>query len=197
MVRRMLCTLFASAILLSLGTHANAAEGEGSIRVWLNAGELPVTNGALTLYQAGTPVTDGYRITEAFGGGIVKEEDALSPYLAQWLAETAGESGIERLLDVDGNAEFSNLEEGLYLVVQTEKMDGFYPIEPFLLTIPSESRWHLQVNPEPEPIIAEDPQPVITGNPQTGQPAAPFLGAMGLVASGVGLYLCVDSKRRK
>lgn len=192
MVRKLMCTLFAAAMLLNLSTGANAAEEGGSIRVSLNVGELPVTNGSLSLYQVGTPVTDGYRLTEGFGGGIVKEEDAQSPHLAKWLAEGAGETGIDRLLDVDGNAKFSHLEAGLYLIMQTEKTDGFYPLEPFLLMMPSGERWHLQVNADPEPIVIDE-----LSNPQTGQPAAPFLGAMGLVASGVGLYLCADKKRRK
>lgn len=192
MVRKMVCTVFAAVMLISLGIRASAAEEGGSIWVSLDFGELPATNGTLMLYQVGKPVTDGYRLVEGFGGGIVKVEDAQSPHLAKWLAEAAGESGIERLLDVDGNAKFSHLEEGLYLIVQTEKTDGFYPLEPFLLMMPSGERWNLQVNAEPEAIVA-----YLSGNPQTGQPLAPLLGAMGMVASGVGLYLCVDRKRRK
>lgn len=191
MIRKMVCTLFAAVMLLNLSTGANAAE-DGSIRVSLNLGELPAVNGSLTLYQVGTPVEEGYRLTEGFGGDIVKEEDAQSPHLAKWLAEGAGDSGVDRLLDVDGNAKFSHLQEGLYLVVQREKTDGFHPLEPFLLKLPNDGRWQLQVNAEPEPIVVDE-----LTNPQTGQPAAPFLGAMGLVGSGIGLYLCIDSKRRK
>ena len=195
MIRKLASSLFAAAVLLGVGIRANAAETGGTVRVSLDAGELPVTNGAITLYQVGTPVTDGYRITEGFGGGIVKSDDATSPYLAQWLAESAGEAGKTVNLDVDGNVTFSNLENGLYLIVQTERMDGFYPIKPFLVTIPDDGQWQVQVSPKTEPIIIENLENL--ENPQTGQPIAPLLGAMGLVASGVGLYLCVDSKRRK
>lgn len=178
----------AAVLVLGLSIPASAAE-EGRVRVWLDAGELPVTNGSLTLYHVGTPTADGYRITEGFGGGIVKTEDAQSRHLALWLAESAGETGKTIHLDVDGNVCFTGLADGLYLVVQTERMDGFYPIQPFLVTIPGEESRSISVSPRTEPIVIE--------NPQTGDPLTPLLGAMGLVASGVGLYLCVDKKRRK
>lgn len=189
MIRKLVSILFAATVVLGAGVQANAAEKGGTIHIWLDAGELPVTNGAITLYQVGTPMTDGYRIMDSFGGGIVKEADATSDHLAQWLAEAAGKSGRTAFLDVDGNVVFSDLEEGLYLVVQTERMDGFYTIKPFLVTMPSDGQWEVQRSPQTDPIVID--------NPQTGQPFAPLLGAMGLVASGVGIYLCVDSRRRK
>lgn len=189
MVRKLVSTVFAAMLLLSLGMQVSATEADGSIRVSLDLGELPAINGSLTLYQVGTPVTDGYRIAEGFGGGIVKTEDAQSPHLAKWLAEGAGEAGLRLPVDVDGNAAFSNLAEGLYMVVQQERIDGFHVIEPFLVLLARDGAWNVQIDLEPAPIIAE--------NPQTGQPVTPLLGAMGMVVSGVGLYLCADSKRRK
>lgn len=189
MFRKVAGFLFAAAVILGLGIPAKAAQNSGSIRICLDAGELPVTNGAITLYQVGMPVTGGYRLVDEFGGGIIKEEDALSPYLAHWLADSIGTEGKTVGLDVDGNVTFSNLEDGLYLIVQTERMDGFYPIIPFLTALSGEGKREIQAFPKTEPIIMD--------NPQTGQPIAPLLGAMGMVASGVGLYLCIDGKRKK
>lgn len=189
MIKKLVSFLFAAVVVFGVSIQADAAQKTGEIHISLDAGELPVTNGAITLYLVGTPVSDGYCITEGFGGGIVKEADATSPHLAQWLAQSAGEAGKTVSLDVDGNVTFSELEEGLYLAVQTERMDGFHPINPFMLTLPSDGTWEVRAYPKTEPIVVD--------NPQTGQPIAPLLGAMGLVASGVGLYLCVDSKRRK
>ena len=142
MVRKLVSTVFAAMLLLSLGMQVSATEADGSIRVSLDLGELPAINGSLTLYQVGTPVTDGYRIAE-----------------------------------------------GLYMVVQQERIDGFHVIEPFLVLLARDGAWNVQIDLEPAPIIAE--------NPQTGQPVTPLLGAMGMAVSGVGLYLCADSKRRK
>ena len=132
-------------ILSAVVPAAKAAETYGSVRVKLDAQDLAVTNGAVTLYQVGVRVEDGYRIAESFGGGIIRQQDVDSTHLAQWLAESAEENGITMLLDADGNAIFSDLEEGLYILVQTERMDGFYPILPVLLTIPEGDRWNLEL----------------------------------------------------
>lgn len=189
MIRKMMCVLFAAALLLTLGINANAAEDSGSIRISLNVGDLAVTNGAFTIYRIGMKVTDGYRIDENYGGGFVKESDAMSPHLAQWLSEAEGLSGKTILLDADGNAVFSQLGEGLYLIMQTERTDGFYPIQPFLMTIPCENRWNVVINTDPLPMVME--------SPSTGQDIAPVLGVIGMVMSGIGLYLCTGRGRRR
>ena len=147
-----------------------------------------VTNGAVKLYQVAQQGPEGYLVSDSFGGGLVKPEDALSSSLAQWLAQTAEDGGITRLLDADGCAEFSRLPDGLYLVVQSEKMDGFYPFEPFLVTIPMDGERDIQVSPPVFPIVAE--------SPATGQDMQPFLGVAGMVVSGLGLALCAMGKRK-
>jgi len=192
MIKRMAGVLFAAALVLVLAVPANAVE-DGSIRVVLDVGDRAVTNGAVTLYRVGVPISGGYRLLEAFGGGVVREEDAFSPYLAQWLAQSA-QNGTTLLLDADGCAEFSRLDDGLYLLTQTEDMDGFYRIEPFLVSIPYEGVWNLQANPKTQPIADGE---VWQAPPATGQHPAPILGAMGLVVSGVGLFLCLGRKKRK
>ena len=168
--------------LFSLSTVASAAENIGSIHVKLEAGDLPVINGAVTLYQVGIRTEEGYRITEGFGGGIIRQSDADSEKLAQWLAESAEEAGMSMLLDADGNAVFSELEEGLYMLVQTERMDGFYPIYPVLLAIPQEENWDV--------LVHKAPVPVVTELPKTGQSLIPFFGILGMVLSATGLLLC-------
>lgn len=167
-----------------------AAENGCSITLSLNVGELPVTNGSFTLYRVGSESSDGYRIREEFGGGFVREEDALSPHLAQWMERYAGEGGVTKLLDVDGDAVFSDLEEGLYLLVQRELTDGFYPIQSFLLTLPSDGRRNVNVNLEPLPRVM--------AAPATGQDPAPYIGLAGMGLSLVGLVFCSGGlKRRK
>ena len=167
---------------------AKAAEQYGSIRVKLDAGDLAVINGAVTLYQVGFSVEDGYRIAENFGGGMIRRQDADSVNLAQWLAESAEESGLTMLLDADGNAVFSDLEEGLYMLVQTERMDGFYPILPALISVPEGEKWHLDVYRQPVPVVTEIPK--------TGQSPALFLGVLGMILSSIGLILCVKKERK-
>jgi len=180
-------TLALIGVLLT-PTVAEAAETRGSICVKLEAGDLPVINGAVTLYQVGIREEDGYRITEGFGGGIVRQEDTDSDKLAQWLAETAEDNGMTLLLDADGTAVFSELEEGLYMLVQTERVDGFYPIYPELVTIPRDGQWNIQ--------FAREPVPVVTEIPKTGQSPMPFLGILGMVLSSIGLLLCAGKNRK-
>lgn len=187
-MRKVIVSLGLLCVLSGLVPRAAAAENYGSIRVKLDAGDLAVTNGAVTLYQVGYPVEEGYRISESFGGGIVRQQDANSANLAQWLAESADEPGMSMLLDADGNAIFPDLEEGLYILVQTERMDGFYPIRPVLISIPQQEQWHLE--------LYRQPVPVVTEIPPTGQSPAPFLGVLGMVLSSTGLLLC-GKKRRK
>ena len=182
MFRKWSTLFFAGVLALGLSLPARAAQEGGSISLSLDTGELPALNGAITLYQVGVRTEDGYRITEGFGGGIVRQEDADSENLARWLAETADANGMTLLLDADGNAVFSDLEEGLYMLVQTERMDGFYPIYPTLLQVPEDGTWDVTLYREPVPVVTEIPK--------TGQSPAPFLGILGMILSSAGLLLC-------
>ena len=184
----MMISLVLLCVFMSAVPAAKAADTYGSVRVKLDAQDLAVTNGAVTLYQVGFRVEDGYRIAESFGGGMIRQQDADSANLAQWLAESAEENGMTMLLDADGNAIFSDLEEGLYILVQTERMDGFYPIRPVLLTIPENDQWNLEVYRQPVPVVTEIPK--------TGQPPAPFFGILGMILSSAGLLLCSKKIRK-
>ena len=106
-MRKIVCFIGAVLLLVSLSVCASAEEYTGSFRIAMNVGDLAVTNGAFTVYRVGIRISDGYRITDEFGGGFVNLEDAQSPHLAQWLAENNADSGRTLLLDADGNAVFS------------------------------------------------------------------------------------------
>lgn len=188
-MKKVIWLLCVAACLFAAAPVAAAAETRGSVQVRLDAGDMPVINGAVTLYQVGIKVEEGYRITEAFGGGIVRQQDRNSEKLAQWLAESADASGMQLLLDADGKAVFSELEEGLYLLAQTERIDGFYPIYPVLLTIPDGEIWDVQ--------ICRAPVPVVTEIPQTGQSPIPFFGLLGMFLSSAGLLLCVRKNKKQ
>ena len=188
-MRKIMWLFCLTACLFTVAPVAEAAQNRGSIQVKLEAGDLAVTNGAVTLYQVGIRTEEGYRISEAFGGGVVRLEDADSEKLAQWLAESAGASGISMLLDADGNAVFSELEEGLYMLVQTERMDGFYPIYPILMRIPDAGNWDVRIHREPVPVITEIPK--------TGQSPVPFLGILGMILSSIGLAICARKERKQ
>ena len=183
MHRKIAGILLSMLLLISLGRTVSAAEQTGSIRITLEE-----QDGEIALFHVGAPVSGGYRLENSFGGGLIKEEDVYSPRLAQWLVESADE-GRYRILDADGSAEFSGLEEGLYLLTQTETEAGFYPIQPFLVTIPYRNEWHSQANPKVEPLTPEIPR--------TGQSPLPFLGLAGMILSGCGLVMSASKIRKK
>lgn len=181
MLRKVSTLLFSLLLLAGLGRTAAAAEELGSIRITLKS-----KNGEVVLYHAGIPSQGGYRLTEDFGGGFIKEEDANSPQLAQWLAETA-EEGQRRLLDADGSASFSNLESGLYLLKQTDAAAEEELITPFLVQLPCYGQWNVQANPKTN---------TTTEPPRTAQGPEPFLGVAGMLLSGSGLWMCGKRKRK-
>ncbi len=189
MLRRVLAAVLAAVVLSLLGLSARAAEQTGTIRVTLESTDGTPVSGVVTLYRVGEAVSEGYRITEEFGGGIVRQEDALSPHLAWFLAEMEATGGTGRILDESGSAEFSDLEQGLYLLVQREVREGYQAARPYLIALPYEGQWQIQAYPGVKAVETE--------SPKTGQHPAPLLGAMAMVLAGMGLAVCADRKRRK
>ena len=179
-MKRGIMILLMLAAVMSLSVSAEATEMKGSLEVKLDAGELPVINGAVTIYLVGVPIEGGYRLLDRYGGGIVRAEDVGSRNLAFWLGELT-DSGRELLLDVDGRVVFSGVEEGLYLVEQTQRMDGFYPFRAFLAEVPSGGRWMQRFEPAVLPITDEPP---CTGD------LTLYLGTLGMILSGGGLVAC-------
>ena len=189
MRRQLMCIMVMGAMLVGLAARANAAEGRGSIRVTLDYGDEQVHDGEVTLYRVGQKGAGEYILTDSVGGGLIKAEDAQSPALAQWLAETVGEEGTPRILDADGIADFGDLETGLYLLLQSEETEGYASFHPFLIPMPWEGQWDLVVLPKIQEITTE--------SPKTGQHPAPIIGAMGLVSAGLALVMCAEKFRRK
>ena len=187
MVRRMAVALIVLTLTMYLGIPASAAQA-GTIRVQLDYGAIS-SAGKVELYPVAEPVEGGYRLKDSFGGGVIRKEEACSPELAQWLAERTLNGGINQHLDAQGGAEFSGLETGLYLLIQTEAPKGWRCAAPFLVPLPMDGEWEVLACPKQGILM--------TQSPKTGQHPAPVFGAMGLVLSGTGLYLCIDKLRKK
>ena len=186
-MKRGIMVLLGMVLALGLSQPAKGAEMRGSVEIKLDAGELPVTNGAVTMYLVGVPDEGGYRLLDRYGGGVVRSEDVHSGNLAYWLRELAG-SGKELLLDVDGRVVFSGVEEGLYLLVQTQRMDGFYPFRAFLAEVPAGNQWTRRYEPAVMPITDEPPC--------TGDMTLP-LAILSMALSGGGLVCCGLWNRKK
>lgn len=187
MKRKLLCALVALMLLGAMPGNCRGGE-MGSMRVSLNRENQENKGGSVTIYRAGTPISGGYRLTEAFGGGVVAREDVYSVALAAWLAEQAKFGGTELLLDARGCADFTGLSEGLYLLVQQTPTPGYCPMAPFLVELPYEGQWDLQANPISEPL----PEVI----PQTGQSPLPILAALTLPYTGLAVAVLVRKRRR-
>lgn len=177
----MLVTLF--FLMLHLGIAASAAEVTGTIRITLDT-----NGGEVTLYPVGTPAASGYRLRGTYGGGYIQEKDANSPMLALWLAETQDE-GVQRILDADGSACFSNLEAGLYLVKHTDELADEVAA-PFLVQLPYQGQWEVDATPTKTKPMEQ---------PKTGQDPGIYFGLAGMLLSATGLLCCsmVMSHRKR
>lgn len=144
MKRKLIVSVLLCVLLLSVRMDVWAMEGKITVRT--------AEACHVTIYKVAAPEGMNYRLLECYGGGRMTFDDTLSPDLAAWLAGRVKDGIIKET--EQRIAEFFNLEEGLYLVVQTgEAENGRF--EPFLVSIPWDgSMWQVEVTPFPE----ESPQ---------------------------------------
>ncbi len=144
------------------------------------SGEIRVETGketTVSLYLIGTWEKGGYRLLDSYGGGKLSFDDILSDQLATTLAERA-EGGVSRKT-VQGVVEFSDLQEGLYLVSQTNEQ-GFIP---FLVSLPWDGdQWQVQITTRGD-------------SPQTGDQSGVRISAIVMLFTMVGL-LVVGSRKK-
>ena len=65
-MKRGIMVLLGMVLALVLSQPVKGAEMRGSVEIKLDAGELPVTNGAVTMYLVGIPVVGGYRLLDSY-----------------------------------------------------------------------------------------------------------------------------------
>ncbi len=218
-----LCLVLLFALPIPVLAATGAAldfEQSGSVTVTLTSaddGSSP-TNGTLTLYAvAELCLQDGdmaYVLTQDFADCGQTLDDLTGEALATALAEYAlaqSLSGTEVEIDSEGTAVFEDLPLGLYLVVQTTRSTGYYPVESFLVTVPLEEGevWVYDVDASPkvalytqpeEPDTPDDSTPSTPSDPtlpQTGQLNWPVvaLALGGLVLIVLGLCLTRGGKK--
>ncbi len=176
--------LFLGILLPALTLPVRASGEFGSIRVTLEQKDAE-DGSQIELYLVAVPGENGYQILDSLGGGLIRQEDARSPYLAQWLSEMIGmQSGFSSALDSTGSAQFDDLAPGLYMVTQREASIG---IHPYMVPLPLLDAWDLQVYPTADLITPQ--------LPHTGD-EGPWPYVWGMVLSGGGLILCGLLRRK-
>lgn len=199
----------ALAVLLGcLSPKVQAAEApdlsrKGEISLQLREGHQ------VTLYRVAEPLETGgnylWRLTEDFAGSRLDLTDLhrekLPRSLCNW-ADMKSLEGVSSTAGKDGRLVFPDLEPGLYLLRQKEAGAGFYPLSPFLVTVPrlNGETWVYEVDAMPKTQLVEkpgdkpNPKPNPNPNPklpQTGQLnwPVPVLAGSGLLLFALGLAL--------
>lgn len=219
-IQKSVAALFLAAFLfcsVSIAVFAHEAPDpsqRGSISVQMTYDNRPVAGGSLTLYRVGDVKEDDGSYSFVLSGDFSVSEADLSDIssvnqareLAKY-AENRKLSGETAQIGDDGEAAFTELELGLYLLVQDEPADGYHKAAPFMVSIPmnengtyiytvdASPKVELQKAPIPETPVT--PRPDGPALPQTGQLnwPIPVLAVLGLGLFCAGWLLCFGRKR--
>ena len=166
----LLCCLAATAFADELPD----LEKTGQITVHLKPGH------SLTLYPVGQPHLENgdysWQLTQEFAGSNLSLQDLtaekLPASLVRW-AEKQNLAGVTQTADTEGEITFPALQPGLYLLYQKQAVDGYYPVSPFLVTVPThrETGWEYEVNASPKTELEVKPGP--TPPPKPSEPKLP------------------------
>lgn len=188
------------------------AERVGSISVLIEYNDHAVSGGTLTAYHIAVPTWIGedyvFEFTQSFDNcelslSELDQKETAIAFSEYVLAQSI--SGITRRINMDGEAKFENLPVGLYLIIQEQAANGYFPIEPFLISIPmmEGDKWIYDVDATPKIDIEREPQPINPPKPpdipQTGQLKwpIPLLTISGIVFFALGWALIFKSKKKK
>ena len=186
MVRDFCCILFALLVLAWMLLPASAAEQTGEIRVSPMWGDLPVSGGKAALYHVGKPVSGGFQLTGSLSNNTLTDVDAFSGKFLQWILRCLPKNCVESVVTREG-AVFTGLEEGLYVVKQTEPAAGYMAFRPFLVSVPMGEQWTITASPK----VITDGQ-----TPETGDDVSVVFGFAGMLLSALGLA-AMERKRRR
>ncbi len=211
--------VLALALVISMSLTAYAHDVPqmdrlGSITVTMRSGETGVAGGTLTIYRVGEVVEhDGnysFIPTGDFAdcGESFEKLDSASEIAARLTAYAATESAAglaTKSIGKDGKVQFSDLEVGLYLIVQHEAAPGYNAIAPFLVSLPymEDGTYRYDLDAVPKTALKQelkptDPPPTKPSPtkpspnlPQTGQLwwPVPVLACGGLALFSIGLAL--------
>ena len=179
---------------------------KGSITVSMQFDGEPVPGGKLTLYRVGevsqddgnyafVPTGEFTRWGSDFGTLDSAQKSAeTAKSLKRFIQNNRGIRPVAReKIGTDGKVKFSNLEQGLYLLVQTQPAPGFSPINPFLVSLPflKDGEYLYDLDAQAKTELEQVPKPPEKPGgklPQTGQLnwPVPVLAAAGLTLFGIG-----------
>lgn len=217
MRKRIVSLLIVAMLLGAVAAPALAHEvpdpgRRGSISIAMTYQGTAVPGGTLTLYRVAAVDTDNgdyfFTYTEDFSGCSIPVTELSSANIASELASIARQknlSGTTCGMDEEGNVTFSDLELGLYLLVQEKAAPGFQKVNPFLVSVPYQENGHYIYDVDTAPKNLPDPETEPTtqptkpsGNlPQTGQThwPVPVMAVAGLLLIAAGFCLRLSGRK--
>lgn len=211
-----------STLILPAGAATIDTSRTGSISASMTDKGRPVSGGSLTIYRVAEvkaiPGGYGFQLVEPYTESGVSLEDIASAGTAEALAEYTRRNRIEgttQRISRDGTVTFDDLPLGLYLVVQHEPAPGYFPLNPFLVSLPGheDGQYIYDVNATPkleldkapkppkeptEPEETEPEQPDDDKLPQTGLVnwPVPVMAVGGIFLILLGTHLCAPGKKK-
>lgn len=163
----------------------------GSITVTMRSGSKIVAGGELTAYRVGRVADDGDYNYSFVPTGVFTDwgtdfgdlnSGEQSAKTAKSLADYVKKqkiTGVKKTVGKDGKVTFPELEQGLYLLVQTKAASGYSAVNPFLVSVPylKDGRYIYEVDATSKTEL--EPQPSTTpGNPSTPGEKLPQTGQL-------------------
>lgn len=209
--------VLASSILSVAAHDVPDLTRKGSITVVIDDDDKVVPGGSLLVYKVGQIFEDdgnyGFELTKDFAASKLSLADVQSRTLAKDLDAYVKEKNIKGTgvkIGKDGKAKLEDMELGLYLVMQDEPAPGYYPVNSFLIALPTmedgEYRYDVDGSPKVSPIVQvppttepEEPMPTDPQLPQTGAMnwPVPLMCAGSIVLIGIGLSVFFSDKRKQ
>ncbi len=210
----MLLLVLLSAIFLPVSAHEVPDYNQpGSISITMDYKGKPISGGTLTLYRVADVVSDDgdylFAYTSDFAGCSIPVTELSSAELPEKLAgivKTKKLKGTSQTVDKNGSVVFSDLEIGLYLIIQEKASPGYKKVNPFLVSVPYNDDGHYIYDvdtapknlPGPEKVPTKPTEPTDSKLPQTGQTnwPIPVLAVVGMLLITAGFCICQSGKKK-
>ena len=216
MIVLMVLVVLASSVLAVAAHEVPDLTKKGSITIVIDDDDKAVPGGSLLVYKVGQIHEDDgnydFELTKDFVASKLSLKDIESRTLAKDLETYVKEKGIKGTgikIDKAGKAKLEDMELGLYLIMQDEPAPGYYPVNSFLIALPTmedgEYQYDVDGSPKVSPIAPvpttepDEPKPTDPQLPQTGAMNWPIpllcAGSIALIA--IGLFVCSSDKRKQ
>lgn len=149
-----------SVVLADINDHIVDFSKNGSINITLKENDInAISSAEITIYHVATVTSKDNKLVYTYNEAIKDCQGNLNDLTDESLTDEINKCitnvslpSQSKLTNNEGRIDFKNLELGLYLVRQTNNVEGYSNIEPFLVNIPKEidNKWVYDIKAEPK-----------------------------------------------